>query len=120
MKIKVNGGGEAWAITVRTREQFIEELKDRVGKGYYIKAGEAQDVCDKHGIELYEDVLSPMGWNSCDRCEILNDSEVGLYWLDYDDEPDEDFLKGLEKEGEDYCALCYYCVQAIKEKGGKQ
>lgn len=115
MNIKVKGGGEVWGITVRNKQAFIEELQDRVSKGYYRKSGEVGDICEKHGIELYEEVLSPMGWNSCDRCERLDDT--GLYWLDCDDEPDGYFLKGCEAEDIDYCALCYDCVRALEEKG---
>ena len=32
-----------------------------------------------------------------------------------DDEHDSELLKGIEKEGRDYCAICYDCVDELKK-----
>ena len=107
-----------------TKQEYIERLQDMVSKNYItnIKDLNTQYVNEDgttEPIEPYEDVLSPIGWNSCDRCGALHDSELGLMWIDHfpfeeDNEEDQHLLKALEQESEDYCALCWECVNELK------
>ena len=106
-----------------TREDKIEILKDQVEHGR-ISSAELGAECEKNEINLHEDVLEPIGWNTCDRCGECGDSELDFLWADYfpwdeDDEGDKAIIKAMQSEGVDYCALCWNCVKELKEKGKK-
>lgn len=98
----------------------IESLQDRV---QHNKIATLDDLkleisCGNGGdIDEYNDVLEPMGWNACDRCGDLWESER-LFWENYDWGPEnKDLLKGAELEGKSYTALCEKCVGELVEKG---
>lgn len=114
-------------MSIMTRQDKIDVLQDWVSKNYITTADSLKEAC-KHekatsgeDIDWYEDILSPMEWNCCDRCGDLWESDR-LYWEDFDT-PDEDvpdsipISKAVELEGGDYCALCSDCVKALKEQG---
>lgn len=116
-------------MSVMMREDKIAVLQDWVSKNYLTTDKALQDAC-KHeketsgvSIDWFEDVLSPMEWNCCDRCGALGDSETGFFWIDgvedWDDEDPNDraILKALADEGKDYCAICFECLNELKEKG---
>ena len=104
-----------------TREEVIEELQDKISKNYICKIDDLTKETKRFDLEPYEDVLSPMGWNCCDRCGELGDSELDLMWVDCfpfedDNEEDQHLLKVLGQEGEDYCAVCWGCVKELRHK----
>lgn len=113
-----------------TREEKIEELQDRVKHN---KISNLDDLkleisCAEYDgeevIEEIDDVLAPMGWNTCDRCGKCGDSELDFLWWDnYDfweqSKDDKAIIKAVETEGADYCALCWNCVSELKKKGAK-
>lgn len=104
-----------------TREERIELLQDQIEHNR-ITSKELGEQCEKYGIELHEEVLSPMGWNTCDRCGECGDSELDFLWVDCfewneDNKADQAVIKAMQIEGVDYCALCWDCVNKLKEKG---
>ena len=104
-----------------TREEKIELLQDQIEHGR-ISSAELGAECEKWDIELHEEVLEPIGWNTCDRCGECGDSELDFLWWDnYDfweqSKDDKAIIKAVEIEGVDYCALCWDCVKELKEKG---
>ena len=103
-----------------TREERIETLQDQITHGR-ISSAELGAECEKHDIDLHDEVLSPIGFNTCDKCGEYGDSELAFLWVDsYDwneDKDDKAILKAIELEGVDYCALCWDCVSKLKEKG---
>ena len=106
-----------------TRGEKVELLQDQVEHGR-ISSAELGAECEKNAILLHEDVLEPIGWNTCDRCGECGDSELDFLWVDYfpwdeDDEGDKAIIKAMQSEGVDYCALCWNCVKKLKEKGKK-
>lgn len=87
-----------------------------------ITAKELGEECEKHDILLHEDVLEPIGYNTCDRCGEYGDTELDFLWVDcfpWEEDYDEDqaILKAMNNEGIDYCALCWDCVSELKKKG---
>lgn len=110
-----------------TRQDVIEVLQDMVERNRISTLDDLEgeiSCADYEGepIEAYEDILSPIDYNTCDRCGNILDSEVGLFWLDgfdwEDDNPtDQAILKALNKEQADYCAICCDCLNELKEKG---
>lgn len=105
-----------------SREEIIEELQRKVYDWELTTILGLKASCNKHDIDPYEDVLSPIGYNSCDRCGALEDSEQ-LFWVDsfewQEEYPkDKAILKALAEEKEDYCAICYNCVGELAKKGG--
>ena len=106
-----------------TREEKIELLQDQIEHGR-ISSAELGAECEKNEIELYEEVLEPIGWNTCDRCGECGDSELDFLWVDCfpwdeDSEGDRAIIKAMQIEGVDYCALCWDCVSELKKKGLK-
>lgn len=114
---------EAWDIEFRSKADIVEDLQGRVRKNHLATIKELSAECGD-AIEPYEDVLSPMGWNCCDKCGDMYPSEE-LIWTDYieydESNPKDRALKrGLELEmpAEDYYgALCDDCVKEIIKKG---
>lgn len=106
-----------------TREEKIELLQDQITHGR-ITSAELGAECEKSDILLYEEVLEPIGWNTCERCGECGDSELDFLWVDYfpwdeDNKEDQAIIKAIEIEGVDYCALCWNCVSELKKKGAK-
>lgn len=106
-----------------TREEKIELLQDQITHGR-ITSAEIGAECEKNEILLHEEVLEPIGWNTCERCGECGDSELDFLWVDSfpwdeDNEGDRAIIKAIEIEGVDYCALCWDCVSKLKEKGLK-
>ena len=106
-----------------TRGEKVELLQDQVKHGR-IGSAELGAECEKNEIDLHEEVLEPIGWNTCDRCGECGDSELDFLWVDCfpwdeDDEGDKAIIKAVQSEGVDYCALCWNCVKELKEKGKK-
>ena len=106
-----------------TRQDKIELLQDQIEHGR-ISSAELGAECEKNDILLYEEVLEPIGWNTCDRCGECGDSELDFLWWDnYDfweqSKDDKAIIKAVEVEGADYYALCWNCVKELKEKGLK-
>lgn len=104
-----------------TRQDKIEELQDQIEHGR-ISSAELGAECEKNEIDLHEEVLEPIGWNTCDRCGECGDSELDFLWVDSfpweeDNEGDKAIIKAMQNEGIDYCALCWNCVRELKEKG---
>jgi len=105
-----------------TREDKIEELQDKVSKNCITNIEELNKY--EPEIDVINEVLSPMGFNICDRCGKCGDSELDFLWVDsYDwweeDEDDKAILKAIEIEGVDYCALCWDCIDELKKKGAE-
>ena len=105
-----------------TREDKIEELQDKVSKNCITNIEELNKY--EPEIDVINEVLSPMGFNICDRCGKCGDGELDFLWVDYfpwdkDDKDDKSILKAIEIEGVDYCALCWDCVDELKKKGAK-
>lgn len=110
-----------------TKQDIIEDLQNRIWKQRIATLDDLKleiSCAEYEGetIEEYEDVLFPMEWNTCDRCGRLEDSELGLFWLDgfdweEDNPKDQAIIKALEQEGIDYCAICYECVNELAKKG---
>lgn len=100
-----------------TRQEKIEELQDKVSKNYITNIDELMKY--EPEIDVINEVLSPMEWNICDKCGLLEPSEE-LCWVDYlDPEYDQDLIDNIMAEDEDYCAICYGCVEKLKKKGEK-
>ena len=108
-----------------TRQDFIEELQSKVRHNHIGNIKDLEKECKKFGkaeIDPYEDVILPMGYNTCEICGDIEDSEYGLFWLDgfdwdEDDEFDKAVLKALADEKVDYCAICYPCLHKLANKG---
>lgn len=105
-----------------TREEKIEDLQDKVSKNYITNIEELNKY--EPEIDVINEVLSPIGFNICDRCGECGDGELNFLWVDYypwekDNEDDQAIIKAIEIEGVDYCALCWGCVSKLKEKGKK-
>lgn len=105
-----------------TRQDKIEELQDKVSKNYITNIEELNKY--EPEIDVINEVLSPMGFNICDRCGKCGDSELDFLWVDsfeWDEDNDGDHavLNGINIEGIDYCALCWGCVNELRKKGAE-
>lgn len=103
------------------KQERIELLQDQVQHNR-IEMDELEKECKQHDIDLFDDVIHPIGYNLCDRCGDYGDSELDLFWLDGFDwedgnEKDQAILKALNKEHADYCAVCYKCLNELEEIG---
>lgn len=104
-----------------TRQEKIDELQNKA-QHYRISKEELGKECEDNDIDLHDEVLEPIGFNTCERCGEYGWSEQDFLWVDsYDwweeDEDDKAILKAMQVEGIDYCALCWDCVNELKEKG---
>lgn len=102
------------------REEMIEKIQDEVSKNYITTLEELKARCKESGLDWSEDILGGMGWNCCDRCGALGDSELDLCWIDCidwseDDSGDKKLLDNIAKEGVDYCAICWHCMSELRE-----
>ena len=103
------------------RQEKIEELQDKV-QHYRISKEELGKACEDNDIDLHDEVLEPIGFNTCERCGDYGWSEQDFLWVDYfpwdeEDKDDTAVIKAMQTEGIDYCALCWDCVKELKEKG---
>ena len=103
------------------RQEKIDELQNKA-QHYRISKEELGKECEDNDIDLHDEVLEPIGFNTCERCGEYGWSEQDFLWVDsYDwweeDEDDKAILKAMQVEGIDYCALCWDCVNELKEKG---
>ena len=103
-------------------QDIIEYLQDQVEHNR-ITTKELGEECEKHKIELHEEVLAPIGYNTCDRCGGYGNSEQDFLWVEgfdwEDDNPkDQAVIKAIDQEGVDYCAICWGCVNKLAKKGG--
>ena len=103
------------------RKEFIEELQNQVQHNR-ITAEKLGTECELRGIELHEEILAPIGYNTCDRCGEYGDSEldflcVDSFEWDESDNGDHAVLNGIDIEGIDYCVLCWGCVNELRKKG---
>lgn len=103
------------------RQEKIDELQDKA-QHYRISKEELGKECEENDIDLHDEVLEPIGFNTCDRCGDYGWSEQDFLWVDYfpwdeDDEGDRAVIKAMQTEGIDYCNLCWDCVNELKEKG---
>ena len=101
--------------------KVVELLQDQV-RHNRITLEELISTCDKYNLHMYEEILEPIGYNTCDRCGDYGDSEMDFLWVDWfpwdeEDEGDKAIIKAMQIEGVDYCALCWDCVSKLKEKG---
>ena len=106
-----------------TRQEKIDELQDKA-QHYRISKEELGKECEDNDIDLHDEVLEPIGFNTCDRCGDYGWSEQDFLWVDYfpwdeDNKADMAILKAIEIEGVDYCALCWDCKDELREKGAK-
>lgn len=107
-----------------TRQGNIELLQDQV-QHRRITIDELEKQCEDKVIDMFDEVIHPIGYNLCDRCGDYGDSELDFLWVDYypweDDNPkDQAILKALELEGIDYCAVCWECVEKLTKKGAEE
>ena len=108
-----------------TRQDIIEELQNRIWKRRITTIDDLklEISCAEYDgdeiIDAYDDILSPLEMNTCDRCGDIWESER-LFWECGDwDQDNEDLIKGIDIEGKDYTALCGKCVKELIEKGAK-
>ena len=104
-----------------TRQEKIDLLQDQA-QHYRISKEELGKECEENKILLHEEVLEPIGFNTCDRCGEYGWSEQDFLWVDdfpcdEDNKADMAIIKAMQTEGIDYCALCWDCVNELKEKG---
>ena len=99
-----------------TKQDIIEYLQNQIQHNR-ISMDELGKECKQHDIDLFDDVLFPIGYNLCDRCGKYGDSELGLLWVDGlgNEDDDNTLLNGIAKEGVDYCALCWDCVKELRK-----
>lgn len=107
-----------------THEEIIEQLQDQVLHNR-ITQKELEQECDKFNIDMFDEVIHPLGYNLCDRCGDYGNSEQDFCWLDYfpfeDDNPnDQALLRGIGKEKYEYCAICWDCVKELQKKVNKE
>lgn len=103
-----------------TREEKIEQLQDWVSKNHITTLDDLKleiSCAEYEGepIDEYDDILSQMEWNSCDRCGNLDDN-MNLYWLEYDEDLSENLLKNMAREGVEYCAVCEECKKELEKE----
>lgn len=101
-----------------TREEKIDFLQNQA-RHYRINKEELGKECDENDIDLYDEVLFPIGFNTCDRCGNYGWSEQDFLWVDdypWDENNpnDQNILKNIEREGVDYCSICWECVNKLK------
>ncbi len=104
-----------------TKQDIVECLQDQVLHNR-ITIDKLEEECKHYDIDLFDEVIHPIGYNLCDRCGDFGDSEQDFLWVDcfnwQDDNPkDQAVIRAMEQEGIDYCALCWDCVNKLAEKG---
>lgn len=110
------------------RQENIKALQAQVHSNKITDLTTLKAWCKSTSLDIdpYEDVLLPMGWNTCERCGALCDADLDLLWVDScewetdgwgDDSKDQALLNALGEEPYDYCAICYKCVKELTKKG---
>lgn len=107
-----------------TRNEAIEFLQDQVQHNR-ISIEDFVQECEKYDLDGLDEVLLPIGYNICDRCGNYGDSELDLCWLDYlslDEKNKEDraIMENISKEGIDYTAICWNCLEKLKKGEGNE
>lgn len=107
-----------------TRQDVIEELRSRVRHNSInnfddLKLEISCAEYDGDTIDEIDDILSPIGFNICDKCGSLEYSE-DLCWVDYlEEDYDSDLIKSIEKydieHNTELCAVCYECVKELRK-----
>lgn len=97
-----------------TNEEIKRTLQGQVQHNRITAKGLGEE-CEKWNLLLHEDVLEPIGYNTCDRCGNYGDSELDFLWVDgfewdNDNLEDQAILRNIDREGIDYDALCWGCV----------
>lgn len=96
------------------RQEKIEELQDKVRKNYITNIEELNKY--EPEIDVFNDVLSPMEWNVCNKCGDLYKSDE-LYWTDYlDPEYDQDLIDAVEAYDQELCAICCECAKELRHE----
>lgn len=108
----------------RIRKNRIDYLRSEVQHNRLVWYEDLEEICNTFGIEPYDDVLSDIACNVCDRCGIIDDSE-NLIWTDCLEEGndcDEAFYRGMQHEGREYTSVCTNCYREVRKdiKGIKQ
>ena len=103
------------------KQERIELLQDQVQHNR-IEINELEGECKKYGIDLFDEIIHPIGYNLCDRCGDYGDSEQDFLWVDCfnweeDNPKDQAVIKAINQEGIDYCAICWKCVKELQKKG---
>lgn len=99
-----------------TRQDVIDDLQNRIWKGRIQTLDELTEVCEEQNLEPYDDILSPMEWNTCDLCGALSPSDE-MCWTDcLDPDEDKDLIEYINSREEELCALCWECVKKLKKK----
>lgn len=97
--------------------KVIDNLQDQVQHNILATEKELEKECKKHGLDMWEDILHPMEWNSCERCGSLWESDQ-LYWQYCDwSEESEELQRGLKKDDGEYTTLCENCVRELCDMG---
>lgn len=116
-----------------TRQDIIDDLKNRIWKGRIQTLDQLKleiscaDYDGDEPIDEFEDILSPMEWNSCDRCGALGESDGDFLWYEgfefnEDDEVEMRVAHTIEnswENGEYWSALCWECMNELKKKAQK-
>lgn len=101
-----------------SKEERIRECQDWVEHHHLTEIHPLAQFADKYGFDPYEDVLFPIGYNTCDRCGAIEISEC-LKWVDemcWVDDEQEIVAYNMAQEGADYCALCTDCFIELCEE----
>lgn len=117
-----------WQIDIQPVETVIAEIKDKVSKNNIQTLKDLERECERYDLEVYEDILSPMEWNSCDKCGALGCSDGDFLWVEgfeWDEHDEVEVLVARTIEsawdlGEYWSALCWDCVAEIKQKAKEQ
>lgn len=113
---------EQQALTrTNDKQDCIESLRSLVRKGVVTTGEELDKLVERANeqgldIESYDDILEPIEYNVCDRCNRFEPIE-GLIWVDsyeWQDTPtDQKLLKAIQESDKDYCAICEICQQEM-------
>lgn len=101
------------------KQDIIEKIQGDVEHNRIATDKELKAECEKHGLDWFDDILSPLEWNCCDRCGTLYPSEA-LFWESADwGYENKALVRGIQAEKVEYMALCEECVKELKAEGEK-
>lgn len=106
-----------------TKQDIINNLIHDMTHGRIKNIKLLKELCEPHGIDAWDEIVFARGWNACDKCGALGDTELDLFWIDgfndwEENNPDDQaFLRAYEKEPEEYCCICWDCFEDLKRKG---
>lgn len=106
-----------------TKQQKIELLQDQV-RHNRIEKNELENKCKEWELDLWENIFFPIGYNTCDRCRDYGDSRYDFCWIDsvdwdIDNLEDKAIMEAIYRENVDYCAVCWHCLNELREIGKK-